>query len=79
MIRKLAVVVIGVLVLGLVGCGQDEREAATEKESVDNAVEATKEMAGDATKEMASDAADATKEAAEATKEAAPDVKKTTE
>jgi type IV secretory pathway VirB6-like protein len=85
MIKKMLVVVVGLMLMGLVGCSTDEPETAADKakESLSKAVEATKEAAHDtaaATKEAVHDAAQATKEvahdAAQATEEAAHDAKK---
>lgn len=75
MIKKLFVVAVGMMLMGMVGCSQDEREAATDKakESMDKAVEVTKEAAGDvvdATKEATHEASEATKEAADGAKKA---------
>ncbi|MEA2115296.1 MAG: hypothetical protein U9P36_07910 [Thermodesulfobacteriota bacterium] len=68
MINKLHIVLSGLLLLALVGCGQDEVETTADKveDSLHNAVETTKEAAHDisvATKEAAHDAAVATEEA----------------
>ena len=44
MIKKLFVVVAGLMLMGMVGCSQDDRDAAADKakESMDKAVKATK-------------------------------------
>ncbi len=75
MIKKVLVVVVGLMLMGLVGCSKDEPETTADKakNSLSKAVEATKEAAHDtaaATKEAVHDAAQATEEAAHDAKKA---------
>ena len=85
MIKKVLVVVVGLMLAGMIGCSKDEPETAADKakDSMSKAVEATKEAAHDMTataEEAGSKAVDATKEmahdAAQATEHAAADAKK---
>ena len=64
MIKKVFVVVVGLMLMGMVGCSKDEPETAADKvkKSLHNASEATKEMAHDAAK-ATEDAAHDAKEA----------------
>jgi hypothetical protein len=87
MIKKLFVVGIGLLLVGMVSCSKDEPETSAEKaqESLNKAVESSKKAASDMTaaaKEAVDEAVKAAKEmahdAAEATEEAARDAKKAT-
>lgn len=79
MMKKLLAVGAGILLIGLLGCSQEEKEAVTEKakETMNKAVESTKEIAGDIadkTEDVAKDVSDATKKAAEGTEEAVKDM-----
>jgi ElaB/YqjD/DUF883 family membrane-anchored ribosome-binding protein len=73
--NKLSMLLAGMMLIALVGCGQDEAEKTADKakESLQNAVETTKEAAHDvsvATKEAVHDASKATEEAVHDVKEA---------
>ncbi len=59
MIKKMFVVGIGLMLMGMVGCSKDEPETAADKatESLNKAAEATKQAAND----MAAAAKEATK------------------
>ena len=86
MIKKLFVVGIGLMLMGMVGCSKDEPETTADKaqKSLNKAAEASKKAASDvaaaakeagdeavkAAKKMAHDAAEATEEAARDAKEA---------